>query len=102
MVQTKVNRDSSLVARSYIVHTLTNRQQQILYSWRELSDSESGEGDDEEEGHVTTRKDRGISHRSRVEQGRKLLVEFLNNVIMARETQEMIIQGQKYNNQKKY
>ncbi|KAA6372941.1 MAG: hypothetical protein EZS28_031534, partial [Streblomastix strix] len=47
-------------------------------------------------------KNRGISHKSRVEQGRKLLVEFLNNVIMARETQEMIIQGQKYNNQKKY
>ncbi|KAA6401377.1 MAG: hypothetical protein EZS28_003100, partial [Streblomastix strix] len=101
-VQTKINHNSTLVARSNMVHTLTNRQQQIPYSWRELSYSVPREGDDQEEGHVTIRKNRGISHRSRVEQGRKLLIEFLDNVIMAGETQQMIIEGQKYNNQKKY
>ncbi|KAA6360764.1 MAG: hypothetical protein EZS28_043710 [Streblomastix strix] len=52
-VQTKVVHDSTLVARSCMVHVLTNRQQQILYSWRELSDSKPGERDDEKRGHVT-------------------------------------------------
>ncbi|KAA6393403.1 MAG: hypothetical protein EZS28_011073 [Streblomastix strix] len=42
-VQTQINHDSTLVARSNMVHILTNRQQQIPYSWRELSDSEPGE-----------------------------------------------------------
>ncbi|KAA6393433.1 MAG: hypothetical protein EZS28_011042, partial [Streblomastix strix] len=78
-----------------------NRQQQILYSWRELSDSEPGEGDEKDEGHVTTRKNRGIPHRPRVDQGRKLLTEFLDNINMTKETQQMIINGQKFNTQKK-
>ncbi|KAA6379536.1 MAG: hypothetical protein EZS28_024935, partial [Streblomastix strix] len=69
-VQAKINHDSTLVARSNMVHVLTNRQQQIPYSWRELSDSEPGEGDDQEEGHATTRKNRGIPHGQRVDQGR--------------------------------
>ncbi|KAA6387327.1 MAG: hypothetical protein EZS28_017148 [Streblomastix strix] len=101
-IQTEVNHDSTLVARSNMVHVLTNRQQQIPYSWRDLSDSEPGEGDDEEEGHVTTRKNRGIPHGPRVYQGRKLLTEFLDNINMTRETQKMIIEGQKFNTQKKY
>ncbi|KAA6395574.1 MAG: hypothetical protein EZS28_008899 [Streblomastix strix] len=67
------------------------RQQQILYSWRELSDSEPGERYDEKEAHATTRKNRGIPHRSRVDHGRKQLIEFLDFVNMARETQQMII-----------
>ncbi|KAA6384703.1 MAG: hypothetical protein EZS28_019769, partial [Streblomastix strix] len=50
--------------------------QQIPYSWRELSDSEPGEGDDEEEGHATTRKNRDIPHGPRVDQGRRILTEF--------------------------
>ncbi|KAA6390317.1 MAG: hypothetical protein EZS28_014158 [Streblomastix strix] len=100
-VQYKVNHDSTLVARSNMVHTLTNRQQQIPYSWRELSDSEPGEGDDKKEGHTTTRKNRSIPHGSRIEQGRKLLTEFLGNINMTRETQQMIIDGQKCNTQKK-
>ncbi|KAA6377295.1 MAG: hypothetical protein EZS28_027175, partial [Streblomastix strix] len=85
-----------------MVHVLTNRQQQIAYSQRELSDSESGEGDDEKDGYATNGKDRGIPHRSRVGQGRRILIEFLDNVNMIRETQQMIIEGQKYNTQKKY
>ncbi|KAA6379192.1 MAG: hypothetical protein EZS28_025280, partial [Streblomastix strix] len=101
-IQTKVNHDSTLVARSNMVHVLTNRQQQIPYSWRELSDPEPGEGDDEEEGHVTTRKNRGIPHGPRVDQGRRILTEFLDNINMTRETQKMIIEGQKFNTQKKY
>ncbi|KAA6374383.1 MAG: hypothetical protein EZS28_030090, partial [Streblomastix strix] len=67
-----------------------------------LSDSEPGEGDDEKEGHATFRQNRGIPHGSRIEQRRELLIEFLDNVNMVRETQQMIIEGQKYNNQKKY
>ncbi|KAA6368316.1 MAG: hypothetical protein EZS28_036157 [Streblomastix strix] len=101
-VQTQINHDSTLVARSNMVHVLTNRQQQIPYSWRELSDSEPWEGDDQEEGHVTTRKDRDIPHGPRVEQGRRILTEFLDNINMTRETQKMIIEGQKFNTQKKY
>ncbi|KAA6338451.1 MAG: hypothetical protein EZS28_052699, partial [Streblomastix strix] len=65
-------------------------------------DSEPWEGDDEKEGHATTRKNRGISHGPRVDQGRKLLTEFLDSISMIRETQQMIIEGQKYNTQKKY
>ncbi|KAA6390186.1 MAG: hypothetical protein EZS28_014284, partial [Streblomastix strix] len=42
--------NSTLVARSNIVHVLTNRQQQKPYSWRELSDSEPGK-------EMTKRKD---------------------------------------------
>ncbi|KAA6399725.1 MAG: hypothetical protein EZS28_004745, partial [Streblomastix strix] len=101
-VQTKVNHDSTLVARSNMVHVLTNRQQQIIYSWREISDSEPEEGDDQEEGHVTTRKDRCIPHGPRVDQGGRLLTKFLDNINMTRETQKMIIEGQKFNTQKKY
>ncbi|KAA6375767.1 MAG: hypothetical protein EZS28_028707 [Streblomastix strix] len=101
-VQTKVNHDSTLVARSNMVHALTNRQQQIPYSWRELSDFEFGEEDDQEEGHVTTRKNRGIPHGPRVDQGRRILTEFLDNINMTKETQKMIIEGQKFNTQKKY
>ncbi|KAA6394463.1 MAG: hypothetical protein EZS28_010016 [Streblomastix strix] len=101
-VQTKNNHDSTLVARSNMVHVLTNRQQQIPYSWRVLSDSELWEGDDKKERHATTRKDRGIPHGSRVDQGRRILTEFLDNINMTRETQQMIIEGQKYNIQKKY
>ncbi|KAA6313821.1 MAG: hypothetical protein EZS28_055690, partial [Streblomastix strix] len=100
--QTNVSHDSTLVARSNMVHVLTNRQQQIPYSWRELSDSEPGEGDDQDEGHVTTRKNRGIPHGPRVDRGRRILTEFLDNINMTRETQKMIIEGQKYNIQKKY
>ncbi|KAA6371009.1 MAG: hypothetical protein EZS28_033464 [Streblomastix strix] len=85
-----------------MVHVLTNRQQQIPYSWRELSDSEPGEGDDQEEGHVTTWKNRGIPHGPRVDQGRRILTEFLDNINMTKETQKMIIEGQKFNTQKKY
>ncbi|KAA6356719.1 MAG: hypothetical protein EZS28_047754 [Streblomastix strix] len=85
-----------------MVHALTNRQQLIPYSWRELSDSEPEEGDDEKEGHATTRKNRGIPHGPRIDQGRKLLTEFLNNINMTRETQKMITEGQKYNSRKKY
>ncbi|KAA6402659.1 MAG: hypothetical protein EZS28_001805, partial [Streblomastix strix] len=70
-VQTQVSHGSTLVARSNMVHVFTNRQQQIPYSWRELSDSEPGEGDDQEDGHVTTRKNRGIPHGPRVDQARK-------------------------------
>ncbi|KAA6359990.1 MAG: hypothetical protein EZS28_044483, partial [Streblomastix strix] len=101
-VQTQINHDSTLVARSNMVHVLTNRQQQIPYSWRELSDSEPGEGDDQEEGHVTTRKNRSIPHGPRVDQGRRILTEFLDNINMTKETQKMIIEGQKFNTQKKY
>ncbi|KAA6318255.1 MAG: hypothetical protein EZS28_054970, partial [Streblomastix strix] len=101
-VQTKVNHDITLVTRSNMVHVLTNRQQQIPYSWRELSDSEPGEGEDEEEGHVSARENRGIPHGPRVKQGRKLLTEFLDFENISRETQQMIIQGQKYNTKKKY
>ncbi|KAA6365498.1 MAG: hypothetical protein EZS28_038975, partial [Streblomastix strix] len=101
-VQSKISHDSTQVARSNKIHTLANRQQYIPYFWRELSDSEPGEGDDEKEGHATTRKNRGIPHGPRVEQGRKLLTEFLDNINMARYTQKMIIDGQKYDNQKKY
>ncbi|KAA6368500.1 MAG: hypothetical protein EZS28_035972, partial [Streblomastix strix] len=100
-VQTKVNHDSTLVARSSMVHVLTNRQQQIPYSWRELYDSEPGEGDDQDEGHVTIRKNRGTPHGPRVDQGRRILTEFLDNINITRETQKMIIEGQKYNIQKK-
>ncbi|KAA6400295.1 MAG: hypothetical protein EZS28_004182 [Streblomastix strix] len=101
-VQTKVNHDRILVARSNMVHTLINMQQQIPYSWRELSDSEPGEGDDEMERHATTRKYRGIFNGPRIELGRKLQPDFLDNVNIARETQKMIIEGKKYNIQKKY
>ncbi|KAA6403394.1 MAG: hypothetical protein EZS28_001076 [Streblomastix strix] len=101
-IQAKVNHDSTLVARSNMVHVLTNRQQQISYSWREFSNSEPGEGDDEEEGHVTTRKNRSIPHGLRVDQGKKLLTEFLDNINMTRKTQQMIIERKKYNTQKKY
>ncbi|KAA6401498.1 MAG: hypothetical protein EZS28_002981 [Streblomastix strix] len=101
-VQTKVNHDSTLVARSNMVHALTNRQQQIPYSWIELSDSESGERNDEKEGHATIRKIRGIPHGQKVEQGRKLLTQFLNNANMTRETQQMIIKGLKFKTQMKY
>ncbi|KAA6399028.1 MAG: hypothetical protein EZS28_005445 [Streblomastix strix] len=101
-VQTKVNHESILQARPKMVHTLTNRPQQILYFWRELSDSEPREEDDEKEGHATTKKNRGIPHRPRVDQGRKLLIEFLVTINMTRETKQMIIEGQKYNIQKKY
>ncbi|KAA6364196.1 MAG: hypothetical protein EZS28_040277, partial [Streblomastix strix] len=80
----------------------SSRQQQIPYSWTELSDSEPGEGDDQEDGHVTTRKNRSIPHGPRVDQERKLLTEFLDNIYMTRETQQMIIEGQKFNTQKKY
>ncbi|KAA6323833.1 MAG: hypothetical protein EZS28_054266, partial [Streblomastix strix] len=85
-----------------MIQTLTNMQQQTLYSWRELSDSEPGEGDDEKEGHATTRKDRGIPHGPRVHQGRGILTEFLDNINMTRVTQKMIIEGQKCNTQKRY
>ncbi|KAA6389169.1 MAG: hypothetical protein EZS28_015302, partial [Streblomastix strix] len=43
-----------------------------------------------------------ISPTWRMEQGRKLLAEFLIKVSMTRETQQMIIDGQKYNAQRKY
>ncbi|KAA6371229.1 MAG: hypothetical protein EZS28_033244, partial [Streblomastix strix] len=102
VVQTQVNHDCTLVARSNMVHVLTNRQQQIPYSWRVLSDSEPGEGDDQEEGHATTRKNRGIPHGPRVDQGRRILAEFLDNINMTKETQKMIIEGQKFYTQKKY
>ncbi|KAA6354244.1 MAG: hypothetical protein EZS28_050228, partial [Streblomastix strix] len=85
-----------------MVHTHTNRQQQIPYSWRELSDSEPGEGDDEEEGHATSRKNRCHPHGPRVDQCRRILTEFLDNINMTRETQKMIIEGQKFDSQKKY
>ncbi|KAA6385092.1 MAG: hypothetical protein EZS28_019379, partial [Streblomastix strix] len=101
-VQTQINHDSTLVARSNMAHALTNRQQQIPYSWRELSDSEPEEGDNQEEGQVITRKNRGIPHGPRFEQGRKQLTQFLNNANMTRETQQMIIEGQKSNIQKKF
>ncbi|KAA6393744.1 MAG: hypothetical protein EZS28_010734 [Streblomastix strix] len=101
-VQTKVNHYSTLVARSNMVHVLTNRYQQIHYSWREHSDSEPGEEDDEEEGHVITRKNRDIPHEPRVDQGRRILTEFLDNINMTKETQKMKIEGQKFNTQKKY
>ncbi|KAA6390898.1 MAG: hypothetical protein EZS28_013578 [Streblomastix strix] len=42
-VKIKVNHDSTLMARSNMIRTLTNRQYQNPYSWRELSDSEPGE-----------------------------------------------------------
>ncbi|KAA6375750.1 MAG: hypothetical protein EZS28_028721 [Streblomastix strix] len=84
-----------------MVHIYINIQQQIPYSWRELFDSEPGEGDDEKEGHVTTSKNRGIPQGPRVDQGRKLSTEFLYNINMTRETQQMIIEGQKFNTQKK-
>ncbi|KAA6399273.1 MAG: hypothetical protein EZS28_005197 [Streblomastix strix] len=101
-VQTKVNHDRTLVAQSNMVHTFTNRQLQIPYSCRELSDSEPGEGDDEKERHATIKKNRGIFHGPRVEKGSKLLKKFLYNIIMTRETQKMIIGGSKFNIQKKY
>ncbi|KAA6369731.1 MAG: hypothetical protein EZS28_034744 [Streblomastix strix] len=91
-IQTKVNHDSTLVARSNMVHTLTNRQQQIPNFWRELSESESGEGNDKEEEHVTTKKNRGIPHGPRVDQGRRLLTDFLDNINMTRKTQKIIIE----------
>ncbi|KAA6362127.1 MAG: hypothetical protein EZS28_042345, partial [Streblomastix strix] len=50
----------------------------------------------------TSRKDRGIPHGLRVDQGRKLLTEFLDNINMIKETLKMIIDGQKLNTQKKY
>ncbi|KAA6381774.1 MAG: hypothetical protein EZS28_022698, partial [Streblomastix strix] len=87
-VQTKVNHDSTMVVWSNMVHVLTNRQQQIPYSWRELSDSKPGEVDDKDEGHATTRKNRGIPHVQRVDQGRRILIEFLDNINMTRETQK--------------
>ncbi|KAA6385086.1 MAG: hypothetical protein EZS28_019386, partial [Streblomastix strix] len=101
-VQTKANHDSTLVARSNMIHVLTNRQQQIPYSWRVLSDSEPGEGNDQEEGHVTTRNNRGIPHGPRVDQGKRILIEFLDNINMTKETQKIIIEEQKFNIQKKY
>ncbi|KAA6402861.1 MAG: hypothetical protein EZS28_001614 [Streblomastix strix] len=91
-VQTKINHDSTLMAKVNMVRTLANRQLQILYSWSELSTSEPGEGDDEEEGHATTRKNRGIPHGPRVDQGRRILTEFLDNINMTRETQQTIIE----------
>ncbi|KAA6377895.1 MAG: hypothetical protein EZS28_026579 [Streblomastix strix] len=101
-IKTKVNHESTLVARSNMIHVLTNRQQQIPYSWGELSDSESGEGDDQEDGHVTNRKNRGISHGPRFDKGRRILTEFFNNINMTKETQKMIIEGYKFNTQMKY
>ncbi|KAA6379430.1 MAG: hypothetical protein EZS28_025043 [Streblomastix strix] len=85
-----------------MIHTFTNRLQQIPYSQRELSDSEPGKGDEKKEGHANTRKNRGNLHEPRVKQVRKLLTEFLDNIIMSRKTQQMIIEAQKYNTQKKY
>ncbi|KAA6388248.1 MAG: hypothetical protein EZS28_016223 [Streblomastix strix] len=73
-----------------MVHTLTNRQEQITYSWKDLSNSKSREGDDEKEVYATTRKNRGIPHGPRIKQGRKLLIEFLNNINMTRETKQLI------------
>ncbi|KAA6367927.1 MAG: hypothetical protein EZS28_036545, partial [Streblomastix strix] len=72
-VQIKVNHDGTLVARSNMVHVLTNWWQQIPYSCRELSDSEPGDGDDYEERHATSRKDRSIPQGPRVDQGIYLL-----------------------------
>ncbi|KAA6402452.1 MAG: hypothetical protein EZS28_002012, partial [Streblomastix strix] len=101
-VQIKVNHYGTLVARSNMVHTLTNKQQRIHYSWRKLSDSEPGEGHVEKVGHATVRKNRSIPHGPRVDQWRKLLTEFLNNINITKKTQQMIIEGQKYYIQKKY
>ncbi|KAA6403168.1 MAG: hypothetical protein EZS28_001294 [Streblomastix strix] len=70
-VQTKVNHDSTLVARSNMVHKFTSRLQQVHYYWGKHSDSEPGERDDQKEEYATTRNNCGISLGPRVEQGRK-------------------------------
>ncbi|KAA6396259.1 MAG: hypothetical protein EZS28_008213 [Streblomastix strix] len=101
-VQIKINHDGTLVASSNVVHTLTIRQQYISYTWRQLSDSKPWEGNDENEGHAITKKNRVILHGPRFEQERMLLIEFSVNVNMTRETQQMIIGGQIYNTQMKY
>ncbi|KAA6403542.1 MAG: hypothetical protein EZS28_000932 [Streblomastix strix] len=100
-VKKQVDHDSIMVLRSSIDHTHTNRQQQIPYSWRELSVSEPEEGDDEKERHLIFQKNRDIFHGPRVIQRRKLITEFLDNVNVTRETEQMIIEVQKYNTQKK-
>ncbi|KAA6395544.1 MAG: hypothetical protein EZS28_008932 [Streblomastix strix] len=42
---------------------ITIFQQLILYTWRELINTESGQGNDENEGYTTTRKNYGIPHK---------------------------------------
>ncbi|KAA6385620.1 MAG: hypothetical protein EZS28_018851 [Streblomastix strix] len=75
-VQNKVDHDYTLVVKSSIVHMFTNRRQKTPYSWREISDSEPGEGDDEKEWYATSRKNRGIPHGLRVEQGKNYQQSF--------------------------
>ncbi|KAA6386263.1 MAG: hypothetical protein EZS28_018210 [Streblomastix strix] len=85
-----------------MVHTFTNRQLQIPFSCIKLSESELGDGDDEKEGHANSRKNLSTAHGTRVKQNRKQLKDFLDNVIMTREIQQMIIDVQKFNIQRKY
>ncbi|KAA6397539.1 MAG: hypothetical protein EZS28_006931 [Streblomastix strix] len=85
----------------WFIHLLTGSSR-YLFTWRELSDSKPGEGDDEKEGYITSRKNHGIPYGLRVEQGRKILTEFLDNINMARENQQLIIEEQKNNIQQKY
>ncbi|KAA6388582.1 MAG: hypothetical protein EZS28_015892 [Streblomastix strix] len=73
-VQTKVNHDSTLVARSNMVHTLTYRQQLILYSWRELSDSEFWEGNDEKERYAFTKKKQQHSSQIKSRKRKKIII----------------------------
>ncbi|KAA6399419.1 MAG: hypothetical protein EZS28_005048 [Streblomastix strix] len=70
-----------MVAWTYMVHILNNRQLQVPYFWRQLSDTESGEGNDMKERHAIIRKNRNIAHGPRVNQGRKRLTEFLGKTI---------------------
>lgn len=76
-----------------MVHVLTNRQQQIHYSWGELSDTEPGEGDDKIYGHATTKENCSVSYGSIVEQGRELLTRFLYKLNMSGETIKTVIEG---------
>ncbi|KAA6379245.1 MAG: hypothetical protein EZS28_025230 [Streblomastix strix] len=100
-VQTKVNHGRTLVARSNIVHTLANRQQRIHYSRRELSDSDPRDGDDGKEVHATIRKIATFHMYQESIKEEKCQQSFQTIQQQTRETQQMIIEGQKYNIKKK-
>jgi hypothetical protein len=66
-VQTKVNHFSTMVARSNDVHTFAKRMPQIPYSWIDISDTESEQGDETKERPASTRKNSCIPHEPRVD-----------------------------------
>ncbi|KAA6389983.1 MAG: hypothetical protein EZS28_014490 [Streblomastix strix] len=81
---------------------LIYRQQQVYYSRREHSDTVSGKVDDEKQRHVINRKNRCISHGPRMEEGRELLIGFLDKMNISEEIQKMLIKRQQFNIQMKY